>query len=152
MSLTHWGRVTLICVSKLTIISSENGLSPGRRQAIISTNAGILLSGTSETTFSRILTEIQIFSFKRMHSKYRRENVLRQKGIFTFRVYHTFVFIWKYLLWIVYFLVTEVIILTKNNNFAIIVTKYLKKLLFLILWTLYRICHSLAIETLVFAA
>ena len=39
--LTHWGRVTLICVSKLTIIGSDNGLSPGRRQAIIWTNAGI---------------------------------------------------------------------------------------------------------------
>ena len=27
--LTHWGRVTLICVNKLTIIGSGNGLSPG---------------------------------------------------------------------------------------------------------------------------
>ena len=33
--LTHWGRATHICVSKLTIIASDNGLSPGRRQAII---------------------------------------------------------------------------------------------------------------------
>ena len=32
-----------MCVSKLTIISLDNGLSPGRRQAIIWTNAGILL-------------------------------------------------------------------------------------------------------------
>ena len=32
--LTHWGRVTHICVSKLTINGSDNGLSPGRRQAI----------------------------------------------------------------------------------------------------------------------
>ena len=37
--LTHWGRVTHIYVSKLTIIDSDNGLSPGRRQAIIWTNA-----------------------------------------------------------------------------------------------------------------
>ena len=36
--LTHWGRVTHICVSKLTIIGSDNGLSPDRRQAIIWTN------------------------------------------------------------------------------------------------------------------
>ena len=42
---THWGRVTHICVGNLTIISSDNGLSPGRRQAIIGTNAGILLIG-----------------------------------------------------------------------------------------------------------
>ena len=33
--LTHWGRVTQICVSKLSILGSDNGLSPGRRQAII---------------------------------------------------------------------------------------------------------------------
>ena len=45
ISLTHWGRVTHICVRKLTIIGSDNGLSPGRRQAIIWTNAGILLIG-----------------------------------------------------------------------------------------------------------
>ena len=40
--LTHWGRVTHICVGNLTIIGSDNGLSPGRRQAIIWTSAGIL--------------------------------------------------------------------------------------------------------------
>ena len=34
-------RVTQLCVSKLTIIGSDNGLSPGRRQAIIWTSAGI---------------------------------------------------------------------------------------------------------------
>ena len=28
--LINWGRVTQICVSKLTIIGSDNGLSPGR--------------------------------------------------------------------------------------------------------------------------
>ena len=33
--LTHWGRVTYICVGNLTTIGSDNGLSPGRRQAII---------------------------------------------------------------------------------------------------------------------
>ena len=42
-ALTHWGRVTHISVSKLTIIGSDNGLAPSRRQAIILTNAGILL-------------------------------------------------------------------------------------------------------------
>ena len=41
-SITHWGRVTHKCVSDLTIIGSDNDLSPGRRQAIIRTNAGIL--------------------------------------------------------------------------------------------------------------
>ena len=45
--LTHWGQVTHICVSKLTIIGSDNGLSPGRRQAIIWTNAVVLFIGPS---------------------------------------------------------------------------------------------------------
>ena len=67
--LTHWGRVTHICLSKLTIISSDNGLSPGRRQAIIWTNAGKLLFGPPGTNFSEILIEIHTFSFKKMHLK-----------------------------------------------------------------------------------
>ena len=68
-SLTHWGRVTHICVSKLTIIGSDNGLSPGRRQAFIWTKAEILLIQTSGTNFSEILGEIHSFSFKKMHLK-----------------------------------------------------------------------------------
>ena len=67
--LTHWGRVTHICVSKLTIIGSDNVLSPGRRQAIIWTNAGILLIRTLGTEFSEILGIIHAFSFKKMHLK-----------------------------------------------------------------------------------
>ena len=35
IALTHWGRVTHICISKLTIIGSDNGLSPDQRQAIV---------------------------------------------------------------------------------------------------------------------
>ena len=65
--LTHWGRVTHICVSKLTIIGSDNGLSPGRRQAIVWTNAGTLLIWTLGTNFSEISSEIHAFSFKKMH-------------------------------------------------------------------------------------
>ena len=53
--------MTHICVDNLTIIGSDNGLSPGRRQAIIQTNAG--------TNFSEILIWIQTFSFKKMHLK-----------------------------------------------------------------------------------
>ena len=67
--LTHWGRVTHICVSKLTIIISVNSLSPGQRQAIIWTNAGILLIRTLGTNFSEILSEIHAFSFKKLHLK-----------------------------------------------------------------------------------
>ena len=67
--LTHWGRVRHICVSKLTIIGSDNGLSPGRCQAIIWTNAGILLIWTLGTNFNEILSEIHAFLFKKMHLK-----------------------------------------------------------------------------------
>ena len=67
--LTHWGQVTHICIGKLTIIGSDNGLSPGGRQAIIWTNAGILLIGPLGTNFNEISIGIQIFSFKKMHLK-----------------------------------------------------------------------------------
>ena len=68
-NLTHWGRVTHICVSKLNIIGSDNGLSPERRQANIWTNAWILLIGPSGTNFSEILIGIHTFSFKKIHLK-----------------------------------------------------------------------------------
>ena len=68
-TLTHWGRVRHICVGKLTIIDSDNGLSPDRRQAIIWTNAGILIIGPWGTNFSEILVDIKAFSLKKMHLK-----------------------------------------------------------------------------------
>ena len=51
-NLSYW--VTHISVSKLTTIGSDNGLSPGRRQAIIWTNAGILLIWPLGTNFIEI--------------------------------------------------------------------------------------------------
>ena len=66
---THCGRVTHICVGKLSIISSDNGLSPGRRHAIIWTNAGILLIGPLGTNFSENWIGIATFSIKEMHLK-----------------------------------------------------------------------------------
>ena len=69
LGLTHWGRVTHICVSKQTIIGSDNGLSPGRHQAIIWTNDGILIIRTFRTHFSKIVSEIYTLSFKKMHFK-----------------------------------------------------------------------------------
>ena len=66
--LTHWGRVTHICVGKLTIIGSDNGLSHERRQAIIWTNAGILLIRPLRTNFSENLIEIQTFSLMKIRS------------------------------------------------------------------------------------
>ena len=61
--------MTHICVTELTSIASDNGLSPGRRQAIIWTNAGILLIGPIGTNVNEILIAIHTFSFKKMHLK-----------------------------------------------------------------------------------
>ena len=61
--------MTHICVCNLTIIGPDNGLSPGRRQAIIWTTAGILLIGPWGTNFSEILISIHTFSFKKIHLK-----------------------------------------------------------------------------------
>ena len=59
-SLTHWGRVTHICVSKLTIIASDNGLSSGRWMLLIR------LIGTN---FNEMLIEILTFSSMKMRLK-----------------------------------------------------------------------------------
>ena len=66
--LTYWGWVTRICVNKLTITGSDNGLSPGRRQDIIWTNARILLIWHLGTKFIKIFIEIHISLLKKTHS------------------------------------------------------------------------------------
>ena len=48
------------------IIGSDNGLSPNRHQAIIWTNAELLLIGPCETNFSEIVIEIPTCSLKKM--------------------------------------------------------------------------------------
>ena len=65
--ITLWGRVTHICVGKLTIIGSDNGLSPRRHQAIIWTNVEILLIRPLGKKMSEILVEVHAFSLKIMH-------------------------------------------------------------------------------------
>ena len=60
--LTQWGRVMQICIHKLTIIGSDNGLSLGRHQAIVRTKTGILLIGPLATNFNESLIQnSQIF-------------------------------------------------------------------------------------------
>ena len=61
--------MTHISVDNLTIIGSDNGLSPGRRQAITWTNVGILLIGPLRTNFSEMLIEIHTFSFEKIYLK-----------------------------------------------------------------------------------
>ena len=58
-----------ICFSDLTIIGSDNGLSPGRRQAIIWAYAVTLIIVTLGTNFNEILFRIWKFSFKTIHFK-----------------------------------------------------------------------------------
>ena len=72
--LTHWGQMTHICISKLAIIGSDNGLSPYRRQAIIWTINGMFLIRPSVTNFIEIPIGIQTFSFKKMHLKMSSAN------------------------------------------------------------------------------
>ena len=67
--ISHWGRVKHICVGKLTVNGLDNGLSLGRRQAIIRTNAGILLIIPLGTNFSEVLIGFREFSFKEIHLK-----------------------------------------------------------------------------------
>ena len=61
--------MTHMCVGKLSIIGSDNCLSPDRRQAILWTNAGISLIGTLGTNVNNIFIEIHTFSFKNIHLK-----------------------------------------------------------------------------------
>ena len=79
-----------MCVGNLNIIGSDNGLSPGRRQAIIWTNYGILLIRPLGTNFSENSIEILTFSFKKTRlilssAKWRPFclglNVLKECGI-----------------------------------------------------------------------
>ena len=71
---THWGRVTHICVGKLNNIGSDNGMSPGRHQAIIWTNTRILLIASLGTNFNEILIEIHAFVLKKSIWKHRLES------------------------------------------------------------------------------
>ena len=67
--LNHWGRATHICVGNLTTIGSDNGLSPGRCQSIIWTNAGMFLIGPLGTNYNEILIQICAFPLTKIHLK-----------------------------------------------------------------------------------
>ena len=86
--------MTHIRISELTIISSDNGLAPDRRQAIIWNNARKLLIGSLGTNFSEILVKIYTFSLKKMHLKmsgkwqpsYISLNVLNKFGMWMIKI------------------------------------------------------------------
>ena len=67
--LTRWSRVMHMCIGNLASIGSDNGLSPGRRQAIMWTNARILLNWHTGTIFRELLMEILTVSFRKMRLK-----------------------------------------------------------------------------------
>ena len=58
-----------MCVGNLAIIGSDNGLSPRRRQAIIWTNAGLLLIKPLGTNFNEVLIKNLTFSVMKMRLK-----------------------------------------------------------------------------------
>ena len=63
-----------ICVGKTTIIGSDNGLLPGRHQAIIWTNAGIWIIGPLGTNFSEIVIKILTYYSRKCVWKCLLEN------------------------------------------------------------------------------
>ena len=92
ITLTHWVRMTHICVGNLTIIGSDSGLSPDRRQATTWTIDRISLMGPLGTNFSEMLIKIHTFSSKKMHLKTLSEkrwtfclglNVFTNRGLVT---------------------------------------------------------------------
>ena len=95
-----------ICVSKLFIIGSDNGLSPGRHQTITWTNAGILLiqdlfQGNllkrnsyifiRENPFENVLYEMAVILFqpqcvKLLSGKHHRTSLLSRQHWFRYRL------------------------------------------------------------------
>ena len=63
------GVTSVVGVPSTHLVASDNGLSPGWRQAFIWNNGGILSIGLLGTNFSEILIEILTFSFKKMSLK-----------------------------------------------------------------------------------
>ena len=71
--LTHCGLVTLHVI-KLTIVGSENGLSPIRRHAITWSSTDLLSIRPFRTNFNEIWIETYNFPIKEMHLKCRLQN------------------------------------------------------------------------------
>ena len=67
--LTHLPQCHIYASVNWVSVGSDNGLAPGRREAIVKTSAGILLIGPLETNLCEILIEIQTFSLKKIHLK-----------------------------------------------------------------------------------
>ena len=90
LQLTRWGRMTHMCVSDLTMINSDSGLSPGRCQAIIWTNAGISFIEPKGINFGETLIKIHIFAFRKGHLK---KNRLRNSIYFRLQCFKLHVYV-----------------------------------------------------------
>ena len=142
-SLTHWGRATHTCVGKLTIIGSDNGLSPGRHQAIIWTNAGILLIGPLGTNFSEILIEIQTFSLTKIRLKISSAKCCSFRlglNVFTDTLLN-----WQWT-WIYHRMETLSALMTHNVFHDVRNTIY-KELISEVLWKKYLLCEVLFLSS-----
>ena len=78
------------CVSKWTIIGSDNGLSPARCQAIIWTNAAILLINSWEQTSENVTRNFYILFIENAF-----QNVVR-KNIVASHFHHRAIITWTY--------------------------------------------------------
>ena len=76
--LTHWGQVMHICMDDLTTIGSDKGLLPGRCQAIIRTNAGILLIGC-QWNFSQTSVKFKLALIGSIKSRFSNNNNKKKK-------------------------------------------------------------------------
>ena len=103
------------------LIGSDNGLSPGH-QAIIWTNAGILLIGLLGRNFNEISIEIHTFSFKKIHLKMSSGNWrLSCLGLIVLTLLFACTMqrpwqIWVSLHWTVQYNVTAIMFLKMQNS------------------------------------
>ena len=68
LSITHWVRVTHLCIGNICHHWLNNGLSPVWPQAIVEIKYGIL-TGPLETNFKEIRIQIQRFSCRKVNMK-----------------------------------------------------------------------------------
>ena len=71
--LTHWSRVTHMCVNRLTSINSDKGWLLGCRQAIIWANVAILLIGPSQTSM-KFKSKFKHFLWRKIYLKSRQQS------------------------------------------------------------------------------
>ena len=73
--LTNWDRVMHICVIKLTMTGSDNGLSPGRRQAIMKTQCW---NSVNLTPRNKLQWNYNRYTYKHFHLKIHLKKSIRK--------------------------------------------------------------------------